>query len=181
MYLIYILIVSNLFCNENKSLIESSNVGSTILTNSELNYMVGYNVQFYSGFEWWVSENYYIQGFIAPRIKSLKNSIYHQISLGSIFFSRKNYEGIVEIGLNRQRFNFDGDSNWRQFSISNKYKYKPIIIDFILTQFSFDKISTLLYSISFTYLTAKMHQLSCVMSIDEFYNSYSSFNLSINI
>jgi len=180
-YLVYILVLSNLFCDDNKSLIEISNINSTMLTNSELSYVMGHNSQLYSGFEWWFSENYCIQGFIAPNAKNLKTSIYHQISLASILFSNRNYESIIKIGLNRQRFNLNGPSNWRQFSISNKYKFESIVIDFIVTQFSFDVIRKLIYSFSFTYPTSKRHHLSYVISIDEFYNLYNSLNFKFNI
>ena len=180
-YIIYILVFSNLFCNQIKSSIEISNISSDFLIKSELSYIVGHNSQLYSGFEWWISKNYYIQGFIAPNIKNLKSSVYHQISLGSILFSNSNYESIVKIGLNRQRFNLNVYSNWHQFSISNKYNYKPIVIDFIMTQFSFNKIKNLLYSLSFTYLTSNKNQLSYLISIDEFHNSYSTLMFKFKI
>ena len=180
-YLVSILVISNLFCNENFSSARISNINSAVITSSELNYIVGHNSQLYSGFRFWFSKNYYIQGYIAPNTKNLKSSVYHQVSVGSVFISRVNYEGIIEIGLNRHRFNIDSYSSWRQFSISSRYKYNPIIIDFILSQLSFDKTNNFLYSISLTYLTSKMHQLSYVISIDELYNPYSSLNFSFNI
>ena len=173
-----LIFISCIFSNQQRNIIAISQINTSQLYNSELNMKISYNrnQNLSYGMQWWVSSNYFVNGNISPNISNNRNSIYQKLSLGNLVFSNDYYKSIIEFGIHKQRFNFQNESTWYELSMYNKLLYKRIIFDIIISQLYCDRWSSLLSSLSFSYIISNFYQINCMISIDTSYNIYPSLN-----